>query len=32
MTAQFLAFAALGLITFGLVRLIVKFGTEPTQE
>jgi len=28
--AQFLAFAALSLITFGLVRFIVKFGAEPT--
>jgi hypothetical protein len=30
--AQFLAFAALSLITFGLVRLIITFGAEPTQE
>lgn len=33
MTAQFLAFAALSLITFGLVRFIVKFGADvPNQE
>jgi hypothetical protein len=30
--ASAIAFAALTLITVGLVRLIVKFGTEPTQE